>query len=34
MRTNKYGVTWCVICGKLGIGFADELDECLIIKNN
>lgn len=28
MRTNKFGVTWCVICGKLGtVGFADELKD-------
>lgn len=35
MRTNKYGVTWCVICGKLGTGVAEDLKdyEGLIIKN-
>lgn len=34
MRSNKYGVTWCVICGKLGTGFADTLsdNESLTIK--
>ena len=34
MRTNKYGVTWCVICGKLGTGVAEDLkdNESLTIK--
>lgn len=29
LRTNQYGVTWCVICGKLCIGdvSADQLQE-------
>ena len=33
MRTNKYGVTWCVICGKLGTGVAEDLkdNESLLI---
>ena len=32
---NKFGVTFCVICGKLGTGFADTLQDnesLLIIK--
>lgn len=34
MRTNKYGVTFCVICGKLGTGVAEDLkdNESLTIK--
>ena len=35
MRINNYGVTWCVICGKLGTGFADTLQDnesLLIVK--
>ena len=36
MRTNQFGVTWCVICGRLGTGFADTLgdNESLTIKND
>lgn len=26
-RTNKFGVTWCVICGSLSTKIADELQE-------
>lgn len=35
IRTNEFGVTFCVICGRLGTGFADKLkdNECLTIKN-
>ena len=26
-RTNKFGVTWCVICGLLSTKIADDLQE-------
>ena len=34
LRTNKYGVTWCIICGRLSNSAAEDLkdNEKLIIK--
>lgn len=38
LRTNKYGITWCVICGHLCTGnvIADPLteDDKIMIKND
>ena len=32
MRTNQYGVTWCVICGKLSSKDSEELTEKFSVK--